>query len=904
MPELRILPANATIEARAVKRQALAQAVNVQHITVRAAALTSERAADLLRRPWMIGEDGDPFKGLRATQRTHVLKAGRNERRSVPIDLNEFVGPSPAGGCVLVRVSSPDHVKHPFMLPPNDTLRAVYSIVQMTDLGLVAKVSAPDLLIWATSLHTGEPLDGVDLRIANEKGATVWRGHTGAGGLVQSRTPMPWETARGWTLIGKRGKDEAILLIDQDWELSPWAFNMQGDFPRGPNRSDVFLFSDRELYRPGDQVHVKGIVRGRGREGLGPAALDSVRFIVSNPRGDELLDRRLALNDFGTVTTDFVLPADAPLGYYWGRIEPTRPRPELDLRGQVSFRLEAYRPAPFQLELTLAGGDTTGGERRLVRGDRLAIHGRARTFYDAPVAGAKTSFVIRREQAFARPEPQDEAATEILRRYSFDDPYTEESAWALVTTEQGRLNELGEGDFQATIDLDEVQTPQSLEVELEVRDAGDRAVASTRRIDWFPAAIRLGLAAEPQVAISGQPVAVQAITTDLSGKTLPGTAVTVHWIERKWNTVLRPMAGGQLGYESEVVDTVLDSAMVNTTADLAAPALATFTPPNPGAFLVRAVAKDKAGRITRSARFVYAAGPGYVPWSRDRGPKLTLIADRESYSPGDTATVLVQSPFPNARGLLTIEREGIHQAIPFQAQSSAPTVRIPLGEEAVPNLFASVVLVRGSGPGPSSAPDDTLWSGKPEVAIGYVNLTVKPIGRELAVRVTPPPGAGPGDSVQVRVTVTRKSDGTAADAEVALFLVDEAVLASPRHQDARSVRVLLSTAGPGDRERGQGAARGGIAEGGREGRSAGRWRRRGRPLPATVRRDRGLHSRSPDRRGWSGRDRHSTAGQPDHLPGDGDCLRSPGSDGERRVAAHGHPPARHGADRAADRPGR
>jgi hypothetical protein len=415
-PEIDILPENATIEAHSAKRSALLQAVNVKHMTVRAAPLTAERATELLRRPWMIGEDGsDPFKGLRAVQRTHELPPERNRRHSVPLDLNPFIGPSPAGGYVLIRVSSPDRINHP-SFAANDTLRSVYSVVQVTDLGLVAKVSAPDLLVWTTSLHTGEPLADVDLRIANEKGATVWRGRTGAGGLIQSRTPVPWEMARSWTLIGKRGKDEAILLLDQDWELSPWSFNLMGDFARAPARSDAFLFSDRELYRPGDRVHVKGILRERGRQGIAAAAqLDSVRLVVSNPRGDEMLDRRMALTDFGTVTTHFVLPADSPLGYYWGRIEPTRPRPELDLRGTLSFRLEAYRPAPFQLDLALSGGDTTGGERRLVRGDRLQIHGLARTFYDAPIAGAKASLVIRREQALApppsRPPPPAPPAT-------------------------------------------------------------------------------------------------------------------------------------------------------------------------------------------------------------------------------------------------------------------------------------------------------------------------------------------------------------------------------------------------------------------------------------------------------------------------------------------------------------
>ncbi len=633
-------------------------------------------------------------------------------------------------------------MKVPWSAAP-DTLPHVYSVVQVTDLGLVAKVSAPDLLVWATSLHSADPLPDVDLRIVNDSGATVWRGRTGADGLARSATPPEWQQAQGWTLVARRSSDEAIVLLDQDWELSPWAFNLPGDFAHARERADVFLFSDRELYRPGDTVSVKGIVRARGRRGLGPAPADSVVLLVNGPRGDEIASQRLLVSDFGTVHTTFALPPGAPLGYYWGRVAPTDPKKELDLRGNLNFRIEAFRPAPFNVGLTVSGPDTAAGNR-LVRGDALRALVSARTFYDAPIASAPGNLVIRRSQSLGPPIPAQEADAELLARFRFDDPLAEESPWALVLQEPFRLDDNGEATLSKAIALDGIHTPQELEVEVEVEDTGKRRVAATRSIAWYPAAIRLGVAAEPQVVAAGEPVRVKLVVTDLDGRPTAGTAVHVQWIERQWHSVRKPMVGGRIGYESEVVETVLDSAAVVATGDLANAAVAEFTPRTPGSYLVRARARDAAGRETRSLDFAYAAGPGYVPWSRDEGHELTLIADRTTYSPGDTASVVDPVSLPHRARPVDDRARGDPLGDPRSSRNLRRlSSRFPWAPRRSPTSMSRWRSCAAARPAPGASPADTLWSGAPEFAIGYANLAVRPRAGSSRPRSSRRPGRDP-----------------------------------------------------------------------------------------------------------------------------------------------------------------
>lgn len=782
-PDLEILPEHGTLEARGPRRAAV-RAVNLQHVTVRAAALTANQAATLLRQRWELrASERNPFAGTKPEQRTHRLAGTRNKYERVSIDLDGLLGGRRRGGFVLIRAGSPDRFTNPHT-GLRDSIPDEFSIVQVTDLGLVAKATVSEVLVWATSLQSGEPLAGVELRILDHTRKTIWRARSGRDGLARAAAPTPWGATEGWTLIARRGRDETILLVDEDWELRPWAFHLPGEYPYSLRTADAFLFTDREIYRPGDTVHVKGIVRAIGRPAVGPAPLDSVLLHVNAPDGKRILDRRIKLSDFDTFALDLPLKTDAGLGRYWGELSPLpRPAPPLAqvaLRGSMSFRLEAYRPAAFRVNLDLrtpSPARPTAPDRpvMVVRGESLVASIRARTFFDSPLAGSPVKMAIRRERRWWSPAP-DGPVAKALAGYSFIDHTLEETPGELVTTANATLDAGGEAQISAELALPEVSTPQSLEVEVEVWDTGNRVVAAHRTAEWFPAEVQVGLKAEPTVVATGNPVAIAVVAATLAGKPEANVAVRLEWARRTWHTVRRRMVGGRLGYHSEAVETVLDSALVTTTADFEAPAVARFVPDRPGAYVVRAKARDAAGRETRSADFVWVQGSGYVAWSRETGNRLALVADQEAYAPGDTATILVQSPFPAARGLLTLEREGIHEVIPFEARSTAPVLKIPLNEDAMPNLFASVVLVRGAAPGPRTAPDDTLWSGKPEMRIGYVNLPVRPETRRLRIALEAPGTAGPRDSVTVRVRVTREPDARPADAEVTLMLVDEAVL--------------------------------------------------------------------------------------------------------------------------------
>lgn len=209
-------------------------------------------------------------------------------------------------------------------------------------------------------------------------------------------------------------------------------------------------------------------------------------------------------------------------------------------------------------------------------------------------------------------------------------------------------------------------------------------------------------------------------------------------------------------------------------------------PPTSGEYELRIYGTDELGNGIESGVLTYAVGPGYVAWaSFDDQPTLTLEADRTTYRVGETAHVLIRSPWEKAEGILTIERGGVLSAKRFSVSSSASSIDVPVDERATPNEFATVTLfappakpATPSGTPTTSASDGgaELNTALPQLASATVEIAAPPVDRELSIKVsTPQKSFLPGANTSVDVVVT-DATGKPTASEVTLWAVDEGVL--------------------------------------------------------------------------------------------------------------------------------
>ena len=160
------------------------------------------------------------------------------------------------------------------------------------------------------------------------------------------------------------------------------------------------------------------------------------------------------------------------------------------------------------------------------------------------------------------------------------------------------------------------------------------------------------------------------------------------------------------------------------------------------------VATDAAGRSTRTDLSFYALGRGYTAWERYDHNRIDLSPEHKTWKPGQSARVMIKSPWESATALLTVEREGIRSVRRFALTSTQQTIEVPLSEKDIPNVYVSVLLIKGrtSAPAPTAIPtgtpgssggnDDASDPGKPQFRLGYTQLRVEDATKELAVKVT------------------------------------------------------------------------------------------------------------------------------------------------------------------------
>ena len=189
----------------------------------------------------------------------------------------------------------------------------------------------------------------------------------------------------------------------------------------------------------------------------------------------------------------------------------------------------------------------------------------------------------------------------------------------------------------------------------------------------------------------------------------------------------------------------------------------------PGEYLLTAIGRDAAGHEIRTSMSFEVAGPGSATWDYRNSYAIDVSSDKESYEPGQTATLLVKTPIAG-EALVTVEHDHVVRSFVAQLTGNAPSIKVPIAEGDAPNVFVSVMVLRGAKESPRKIK-------APEYRIGYCQLKVSRPREKLNVQVrTSAPAAKPGDKIAIDGTVRDFAGKPVADAEVTLYAVDEGVL--------------------------------------------------------------------------------------------------------------------------------
>jgi uncharacterized protein YfaS (alpha-2-macroglobulin family) len=730
-----------------------------------------------------------------------LSKLPKNSKRFMMEDLSPYLGPSGRGSAAMRWEYQTRNSWQPGRIDKNNS----WLTVQVTDIGLTVRYAYNMVLVWAASLSTGEPLRGAKAALL-EGGREIKEVTTDAQGLgvfefkdgefasLFTRPDLSVKSGEGGgNSVGRglrirvsegggaaAGGDEVEFIPNESHNL--WRFDieaLQDPFTVEKARPLIFLFTDRGLYKPGETVTFRGIdrnlVRGKFEAYTGGYTLTASAGFYDGP---ELASLKGSTTLSGGSYGSFTLPENIDPGQYTLRY--TRTGNDSDVSKTISFTVANFQRLRFESSLSFP-------DIQLFQGDRITGRLDASYLAGGALSGAPYSYYWTREASYFSPGNSD-GDWKNWR----SGPYSYEGR-NYISRGEGTLGPDGSADLSQTAGADGAEgAPYNYRLEVSVQDAARQEISARASVLVHPASFYIASrldarqlkeidsrAATPQdwFLEAGAPASLSWALVNPEGKpweSAGGQEITAQLIRHEWKQSRQQGIAGRINLNWEKSEVIEKEELIKLEKGKYS-GLINFTPGKSGEWEVRLRALDPKGRSALTRYNFYVSGAGWALWGSSDNDAISILPDKTMYAPGDTAKLLVQSPLPKGRYLLTLEREGIVSQKIIELDGSARTIEIPVEESFVPIMYVSIAsyTVR-KGPPENSYYEPDL--DKPKGLFGMASLYVDNESRHYKIEIENSKGVyAPAEEADVTLKVTLNGK-PAPGVELTFMAVDRGVV--------------------------------------------------------------------------------------------------------------------------------
>lgn len=646
----------------------------------------------------------------------------------------------------------------PFQLFDWTTFLETYAVwIQATNINLDAYADENLLVVRASDLETGEPIPGtlLTLQPQGKRQETDNEGH--------AFFALDWESAGSPALHfveARRDANTAILPRSyyHHYDETSWGSRWR------PNPLNWHLFTDRHLYKPTEEVHVKGWLRRIDMDPNGDVEFAgrsgaSLLYTVWDSRGIEIGTGSAALNDREALDFTFEIPADANSGS--GQVclqQPAHWSRSQESYACTKFEIQEFRRPEFDLSLSRDGSpqflDTP-----------VPLEVQAQYYGGGPLASAEVAWEVSGNPAHYAPPGWDGFAFGGSQHVPWNRLALPEfglgrngERGAILN---GRLSVQGRHGIDINPSITGSPVTYLLHVQAAVQDISKQTRTISDEFLIHPSNLYVGAQTQSYLLTTGEAETLSVVVVDVDGAVVPDQEVTVlaTWRQGADYKTL------SLGRERQ---TEVRCTVISAQHPVTCPVVLTET----GLWDFRISLRDSAGRENVTLLQRYAVGPSPLPTLDIGNTEITLVPDRDRYGPGDTARVLLQSPFLPAYGTMLINRGGILSYEALEITESQHVLEIPIADDGhFPNLTVSVYLT-GTVP-----LENETGSTRPLGAQGSVDLSIPPVSRALTLNMELAlADLTPGSTAEIEILVTDATGTPVADAEITLLAVDEAIL--------------------------------------------------------------------------------------------------------------------------------
>lgn len=624
-------------------------------------------------------------------------------------------------------------------------------LVLVSDIAAVLKHDHGSALAYVVNAATGQPVGDASLLIATDykrtemnvpvlrdlvrqRGSfrTFASGATDGNGLW--RGEIKFEDDYGpFIVIARRGSDYAVV---QSYH-SRWGWHAD-------EGSSLYAYTERPVYRTGQEVFLKAIVRSRSGGAFAAIKSGEVKAVVKDPRGTEVRTLTAPLNEFGTAAFTIPLDAQAPLGVWY--VELNGPQ----VSGSVRFRVEEYKKPEYLVSVA-----TSASQYRLGQNVDATID--ARYLFGEPVANAEVEYEVRQSWSGGRYTPAGEYDW-FYRSSSYRRPYY--GGGAIVFQGKGVTDAQGKLRVKLPVRaLDNDERPvktYALTFSARVTDASRRTIVGSGG-----------------TIVTSHEFSAWVRTDRYAYRT--GSIAKVDLTTRRFDGTPRATVGRLVLYRAEWNSKRNDYDLQRMRVqDLSTGAEGAGTTTMPleqeGYFLLRYETADSYDNVILASSGVWVTGDRFQGAFAGSGD-LEILPDKDIYLNGDTARLLVTSRFGAGWALFTIETGKVIEQRVVKLEAGATVITVPIKAVHQPNAFAKLVAVHEGA-----------------VHENQVELRVPPVEKFATVTLTPnKPEFQPGEKGIWTVKAV-DHQGKPLVAEFSIGVVDSALYYFAREEttDIRS----------------------------------------------------------------------------------------------------------------------
>jgi uncharacterized protein YfaS (alpha-2-macroglobulin family) len=574
-------------------------------------------------------------------------------------------------------------------------------------------------LYWVLDATTREPVAGATISLYRQ-GSVLDTATTDNQGIA-SLSPV----AGADMTVATFGQD-AVVISGNSSTLS-WA-------SQAANIKHFYLYTDKPIYRPGQEVNLKGYYR-LGYDGYYEVPVGQVITLKVYDSADKVIkEKNLETNKFGAVTTSINLNSATPLGSY---------RACVDYQC-ANFEVLNYAPAAFRVALESNGDEFTST-------NQPKINLKADYYFGVPVNGASVDYYLSSQYYYF-----DKYTEEY---FNFNNLFTEEQKdsdsyyYGDRYFSQGKavLDENGETVIET--EIKNADQSKIIILDTTVKNQTGRSISAQKSYILHAAPNYLGSKVEPSFVASGAPVSLQVKSVDTSGTPVSLGGIEAQVYRVRWTADKRSSDYITWKRTRELVKT--ESLRTDEKGD------GTISLVVIGEGEYEVDVKTKNSQAVGSRSWFYLYGGGSVSVRSQDDTSLKIKTEKSELQSGEMGRVVMEIPEGRAKALITIEREQVFTYKVIEIVGNLASYEFPVTPEYYPNIRLSVVA----------------YAPNRAVRFGYADFRVASNQKQLKINLsTNKKVYNPGDLVSLALTATDDA-GRPAVAEVSLAVVDMSVLA-------------------------------------------------------------------------------------------------------------------------------